>query len=56
MGLGLQYSPTPKSFIAGGVKYLWLGDAKAQTGAHSPAGIFNDNDALAYGLKIGHRF
>ena len=56
MGVGLQYSPTPKSFIAGGVKYLWLGDAKAQTGAHSAAGEFNDNDALAYGLKIGHRF
>jgi long-chain fatty acid transport protein len=56
MGVGLQYSPTPKSFIAGGVKYLWLGDAKAQTGAHSAAGQFNDNDAIAYGLKIGHRF
>ncbi len=56
VGLGLQYSPTPSSFIAGGVKYLWLGDAKAQTGAHSAAGNFTDNDALAYGLKIGHRF
>jgi long-chain fatty acid transport protein len=56
VGLGLQYSPTPQSFIAGGVKYLWLGDAKAQTGAHSAAGEFNDNDAMAYGLKIGHRF
>ena len=56
LGLGLQYSPTPKSFISGGVKYLWLGDAKAQTGAHSAAGQFSDNDALAYGLRIGHRF
>ena len=56
LGVGLQYSPTPKSFIAGGVKYLWLGDADAQTGAHSPAGEFNSNDALAYGLRIGHRF
>lgn len=56
LGVGVQYSPTPQSFIAGGVKYLWLGDADAQTGAHSPAGKFTDNDAIAYGLKIGHRF
>ena len=56
LGLGVQYSPTPSSFIAGGVKYLWLGDAKAQTGAHSAAGNFNDNHAMAYGLKIGQRF
>ncbi|WP_179998573.1 outer membrane protein transport protein [Acinetobacter sp. YH12239] len=56
VGLGLQYSPTPATFIAGGVKYFWLGDADAQTGAHSAAGKFEDNDALAYGLKIGYKF
>jgi long-chain fatty acid transport protein len=38
------------------VKYFWLGDAKAQTGAHSAAGNFEDNDAMAYGLKMGYRF
>ncbi|HEX5380892.1 OmpP1/FadL family transporter [Acinetobacter tibetensis] len=56
LGLGVQYSPTPATFIAGGVKYFWLGDADAQTGAHSAAGTFSDNDALAYGLKLGYRF
>jgi long-chain fatty acid transport protein len=56
VGLGVQYSPTPATFIAGGVKYFWLGDADAQTGAHSAAGTFSDNDALAYGLKLGYRF
>lgn len=56
LGLGMQYSPTPATFIAGGVKYFWLGDADAQTGAHSAAGTFSDNDALAYGLKMGYRF
>lgn len=35
VGLGLQYSPTPATFIAGGVKYFMLGDAKAQTGAQA---------------------
>ena len=60
VGLGVQYSPTPATFIAGGVKYFWLGDAKAQTGAQSGGSDyvaeFEDNNALAYGLKIGYKF
>lgn len=60
VGLGVQFSPAPNYFIAGGVKYFWLGDAKAQTGAQAGGGEyvaeFKDNDALAYGLKIGYRF
>jgi long-chain fatty acid transport protein len=60
VGLGLQFSPAPNYFIAGGVKYFWLGDAKAQSGAqfNTPATVaqFEDNHALAYGLKIGYRF
>lgn len=60
VGLGVQYSPTPATFISGGVKYFWLGDAKAQTGAQAGGNeivaSFEDNDAMAYGLKIGYRF
>lgn len=56
VGLGAQYSPTPATFIAGGVKYFWLGDADVQTGAHSAAGSFADNNAIAYGLKMGYKF
>ncbi|WP_426455145.1 OmpP1/FadL family transporter [Acinetobacter sp. KB005] len=56
LGLGVQYSPTPQTFIAGGVKYFWLGDADAVTGAHSAAGTFDDNNAIAYGLKLGYKF
>ncbi|ENW03101.1 OmpP1/FadL family transporter [Acinetobacter beijerinckii] len=56
VGVGVQYSPTPATFIAGGVKYFWLGDADAVTGAHSAAGTFEDNKAIAYGLKMGYRF
>ncbi len=37
-----------------------LGDAKAQTGAQAGSDVyvaeFEDNDAWAYGLKIGYRF
>ncbi|MEG2434113.1 MAG: outer membrane protein transport protein, partial [Acinetobacter sp.] len=60
LGLGAQFSPTPQTFIAGGVKYFWLGDAKAQTGAQfDTAGYvaeFKDNHAIAYGLKMGYKF
>lgn len=56
VGLGAQYSPTEQYFVAGGVKYFWLGDADAMTGAHSTAGKFENNDAIAYGLKLGYRF
>lgn len=55
VGLGGQYSPAANYFIAAGVKYLWLGDAKAQTGGNV-VGSFEDNNALAYGMKIGYRF
>ncbi|MCP0911926.1 MULTISPECIES: OmpP1/FadL family transporter [Acinetobacter] len=61
VGLGVQYSPTPATFIGGGVKYFWLGDAKSQTAAqvgedNRIVGDFSDNHAIAYGLKMGYRF
>ena len=56
LGVGVQFSPAENYFVAGGVKYFWLGDAEAVTGAHSAAGKFEDNTAIAYGLKMGYRF
>ncbi|OIJ39060.1 MULTISPECIES: outer membrane protein transport protein [Acinetobacter] len=55
LGLGAQYSPAANYFIQAGVKHLWLGDATAQTGGN-PLGEFEDNNAWAYGIKIGYRF
>ena len=55
MGLGAQFSPTPATFIAGGVKYFMLGDAEGRSTGLT-VGEFEDNDALAYGLKIGYKF
>ena len=60
VGLGLQFSPAPNYFIAGGVKYFMLGDATAHSGSYSVPGNaqnaqvaeFEDNDAWAYGLKL----
>ena len=64
VGLGAQFSPAPNYFIAAGVKYFMLGDATAHSGAYSVPGNaqnaqvaeFEDNDAWAYGLKIGYKF
>lgn len=55
LGLGAQYSPAVNYFIQAGVKHLWLGDADAQTGGKVKAS-FEDNNAWAYGMKIGYRF
>lgn len=60
VGLGAQFSPAPNYFIAGGIKYFMLGDAKSQPasmfGTSDSISSFEDNDAWAYGLKIGYRF
>ena len=60
VGLGVQFSPAPNYFISGGVKYFMLGDAEAQPasmfGTDKSIAKFDDNDAWAYGLKIGYRF
>lgn len=55
LGLGAQYSPAENYFIQAGVKHLWLGDATARTGT-TDVGEFEDNNAWAYGMKIGYRF
>ena len=66
LGLGMQFNPAPNYFIAGGVKYLWIGDATAQDGTYyipvpgasemAQQGDYRDNHAIAYGLKMGYRF
>ena len=56
VGVGVQFSPTPATFIAGGVKYFWLGDTDAKVSSGTKVGEFEDNNAIAYGLKMGYRF
>lgn len=66
LGIGVQFNPAPNYFIAGGIKYFWLGDVVAEDGTYyiPVAGIkpiaeqadFKDNSAIGYGLKIAYRF
>jgi long-chain fatty acid transport protein len=39
-----------------GVKYFWLGDASAKVSSGTVVGTFEDNHALALGLKLGYHF
>ena len=66
LGLGIQYNPAANYFIAGGIKYFWIGDATAQDGTYyipvpgaseiAQQGDYSNNTAIAYGLKMGYRF
>ena len=60
IGLGAQYSPAANYFVQAGVKYFWLGDAKAQSGAQfgtdQYVADFKGNHAIGYGLKFGYKF
>ncbi|WP_172328689.1 outer membrane protein transport protein [Mangrovicoccus sp. HB161399] len=52
--LGGKYT-VGKVDISGGVRYTWLGDAKAQT-AQVARADFSGNEAVSVGIKIGYRF
>ena len=61
--LGVMYYPRPKSFIATGVKYFKLQKADVMNQSTLITGnqntnlnTVNNNDAIAYGLRIGHFF
>ncbi|WP_052585454.1 OmpP1/FadL family transporter [Acinetobacter haemolyticus] len=66
LSLGAQFNPAPNYFIAAGMKYYWLGDAKSEDGTYylpiegikpiAEQAEFKNNHAIAYGLKIGYRF
>lgn len=60
LGVGAQYSPVKNLYISGGVRYFWLGNAKAQTGAQfgteGYVADFSSNRAVGIGAKVGYRF
>ncbi|OAL81484.1 hypothetical protein AY606_01755 [Acinetobacter sp. SFB] len=61
-GIGGFYNIQPNLFIASGIKYLKFNKAKIQQDQNGSGSLFgplstvNNNDALAYGLKVGYRF
>ena len=60
LGIGAQYSPTKDFYISAGVKYFWLGSAKAQVASKVNTtnydAQFSGNRAVAVGVKAGYRF
>ena len=60
IGLGLSYDVTDQFTIAGGVRYVDLGNARPNSGAcgFAPGGcaVFEDNDVIGVGLQVGYSF
>ena len=56
VGLGARYSPVENVDLSLGVRYLFLGDAEAKVSSGTIVGNFENNDALAVGLKMGYHF
>jgi long-subunit fatty acid transport protein len=55
LGLGAEYTIGNVS-IAGGVQYTDIGNAQTANSAGAALANFNDNDAIAFGLRIGIQF
>lgn len=53
IGLGAEYTQGNIS-VAGGVRYIMIGDANTNLGG--PTSDFYDNDAVALGIRIGFNF
>ncbi|MEM6939215.1 MAG: outer membrane protein transport protein [Pseudomonadota bacterium] len=42
--------------ITTGIRYIDIGNAQTRAGAAAPAGVFEDNHAVAFGVKVGYAF
>lgn len=55
IGLGAEYTVGAMS-IAGGIQYSMIGDAQTAGAGNTLLANFNNNDALAVGIRIGYQF
>ena len=55
VGLAATYTMNTMT-ITTGIRYVDIGDAQTQFGPFAPAANFNDNDAVAIGVKVGFKF
>ncbi|SPJ22347.1 OmpP1/FadL family transporter [Palleronia abyssalis] len=57
IGLGLSYDVNDQVTVAGGVRYVSLGDAGAETGTpDTERAFFDDNHVVGVGFQVGYRF
>ena len=57
IGVGLSYDVNESLTVAGGVRYVWLGDASAETGTPDTArASFEDSHVVGVGMQIGYHF
>ncbi|MFL4471011.1 OmpP1/FadL family transporter [Tateyamaria armeniaca] len=55
LGLSAVYTQG-KTKITTGIRYVDIGNAQTRVGAAVPGGVFQDNHAIAFGVKIGYNF
>lgn len=55
IGVGATYTKDNMK-ITGGVRYVDIGDTQTTLGGGAPSANFNDNHALAFGLKVSYSF
>ena len=57
ISLGGAYDVTEDVTVSGGVRYTWIGNARAETGTPDTArAVFEDNSAVSVGFSVGYRF
>jgi long-chain fatty acid transport protein len=56
LSLGGTYTMSNGLELSGGVRYVWLGDAETSLAPAPFPGVFEDNTAVAVGLKVAYNF
>jgi long-chain fatty acid transport protein len=56
VGLGMRMNVSKAMDVSVGLKYFWLGDADAKVSSGTKVGEFTDNNAFAFGVKMGYHF
>ena len=56
VGVGATYTMSDNMKLTGGLRYIDIGNAGTNVGAPIPGGLFEDNYAIAAGLRLGYNF
>lgn len=56
VGLGMRMNVSQAMDVSVGLKYFWLGDTDAKVSSGTKVGEFTDNNAFAFGVKMGYHF
>jgi long-subunit fatty acid transport protein len=55
VSVGGTYTQGPVE-ISGGLSYIWVGNAETTLNLTTPAGVFDDNEGIGFGMRVAYRF